>query len=202
MRYLILAYLLTHPFLVQADSKCQKLYEKEVQRISEKSDVPARVGDRVYINPYSGGLGYSPGIEMTSYGPNWAREFLGAILEGPEMTSFSITKGKKKEFLAGMKKELSSVCKLKEDFQYKNLRAFLKQQLDQQSFCPEGKILKPTLFGSFKRFHKVAQSALQDSDDFGLCDQKVIQDDSHRLFKEHTSTKSKNQSQKSRVKQN
>lgn len=201
MKFLIILCLLTHPFLLQADSECQKRYEEEAQRISEKSDVPARVGDRVHINPYSGALGYSPGISVTSYGPNWARDFLWAIADGPEMTSFSITKGKKKEFLEGMKKELSSVCKLKEDPQYKNLRAFLKQQLDQQRFCPEGKILKPTLFGSFKRFHKVAKSALEDSDNFGLCDQKVVQDDSHRQVKEsiHNST---DKSQNPRAKQN
>ncbi|MFA5583549.1 MAG: hypothetical protein WDA09_04975 [Bacteriovoracaceae bacterium] len=203
MKYLILLSLVTLTLNLWAKSDCEALYEAEVAEIAQKSDRPTRVGDKVYVNPYSGGLGYSPGVEMTSYGPNWAREFLGAINDGPELTSFSITKGKKKEFLNDLRKELSSVCKLKADPEHKNLRAFLKQQLDQQNFCPEGKILKPTMFGSYKRFHKIVKNALADSDDMSLCDNKVVQDDSHRKVKDTPQESSKrSHQQRNRAQQN
>lgn len=203
MKYLIILSLMTHASLLWAKSECETLYEAEAAEISKKVDRPTRVGDQVYVNPYNGGIGYSPGVEMTSHGPNWAREFLGAIHEGPELTSFSITKGKKREFLSDLRKDLSSVCKLKEDPEHKRLRAFLKQQLDQQSFCPEGKLLKPTMFGSYKRFHKVVKRALADSDDMSLCDRKVVQDDSHRMVKDHHPESSKRtHQQRNRAQQN
>lgn len=203
MKYLILAIFMTQSFFVQAQSSCVRLYEERAHEIAGEVDETTRVGNQIFLNPLSGQLGYSPGFEVNSPGPNWARDFLWAIEDGPEMTSFSITKGKKKEFLADMRKQLSSVCKMKDDPQYKNMRAFLKRLLEEGQFCPKGKTLKPTLFGSFKHFHKIAKSSLADADDFSLCDSKVVQDDSHRMIKAAPDTQNtpKN-SHKSAVQQN
>lgn len=183
MKLILATLMLSLSTLSLAHSQCEQLYERQLKVIAEKVDYQSSAGGGAYINP-NGSIGYHPGVTLTKEGPNWVRDVLFAINYGPEQTIFSKTDGRSREFLKDLTKVLAKECKLRPDPQYTNLRLHLKSLLVQDQLCPQGQILAPSIFGSYKKIHQVVVKSLRDEDHFSLCDQAVVRDDSHRSVKE------------------
>jgi len=75
-------------------NSCLPLYEKKAEEIQKKDGYKERVGSHLYIN--NGQLGYWPGIEVSAYIDNWARDLVYAIKWGPAFFSYSKDDPKKR----------------------------------------------------------------------------------------------------------
>jgi hypothetical protein len=178
-------------------NSCLPLYEKKAEEIQKKDGYKERLGGQIYI--HNGQLGYWPGIEVSAYIDNWARDLVYAIKWGPGFFSYS-KDDPKKEWLESFRKAIKDDCKLPHN-NYDYLRAMLSELMEDGSFCPNQKIFDPGFFGNKSDFKKVLQSAVKDQRFSHYCSDKAVKDDSDRVIKslddsESLAPKSKRQTTK------
>lgn len=197
MKRIILALsMMTLSYDIYAES-CLPLYEKKAEEIQKKDGYKERLGGQIYIN--NGQLGYWPGIEVSAYIDNWARDLVYAIKWGPGFFSYS-KDDPKREWLESFRKAIKEDCKLPHN-NYDHLRAMLSELMEDGSFCPNQKIFDPGFFGSKSEFKKVLQLAVKDQRFSHYCSDKAVKDDSDRMIKtvddsESLAPKSKRQTTK------
>lgn len=167
-------------FEVSAD--CFPLYEKKAEEIQKKDGYTTSVGGQVYQNPYSGQLGYWPGIKVNADIDNWAEDLVAAIKWGPYIYSFK-SDDPRKEWLEAFRKAVKKDCKLPED-NHDKLRAMLKELMEDGSFCPDGKIIEHKFLKGKNPFKDVLKKAVKDQRFAHYCQDESVSDDSFRKIKE------------------
>lgn len=179
MRKFILLLVLLSQIPANADS-CFPLYDQESKRIQDKDGYTKNVGGQVFVQ--NGQLGYWPGIKVQANIDNWARDFVDAIKWGPYIYSFS-SHDPRKDWLEAFRKSIKKDCKIPEN-DYDKLRAILTELMEDGSFCPEGKILRPKLLGGKSAFKKILKKAVEDQKFAHYCQDRSIVDESYREIKD------------------
>lgn len=179
-----------------ADS-CFPLYQKVADEIQKKGAHDKYVGGQIYVN--NGQLGYWPGMKVSGHVDNWSQELIDAIKWGPFLWSAS-SEDPRKEWLEAFRKSIKDECKLPKD-NYDNLRAMLKELMEDGSFCPDNKTLQPKFIKGKTDFKKILKEAIKDQRFAHYCLDKAVKDDSHREIKDVSEKGSKNQNGSSAGKQ-
>ena len=164
---------------VMADS-CFPLYQKVADEIQTKGAHDEYVGGQVYVN--NGQLGYWPGMKVSGHVDNWSQELIDAIKWGPFIWSAS-SEDPRKEWLESFRKSIKDECKLPKD-NYDNLRAMLKELMEDGSFCPGNKTLEPKFLKGKTDFKKILKEAVKDQRFSQHCFDKAVKDESHREIKD------------------
>lgn len=167
-------------FELSAD--CFPLYEKKAEEIQKKDGYTTSVGGQVYQNPYSGQLGYWPGIKVNADIDNWAEDLVSAIKWGPYIYSFK-TDDPRKEWLEAFRKAVKNECKLPKD-NHDKLRAMLKELMEDGSFCPDNKIIEHKFLKGKNPFKDVLKKAVKDQRFAHYCQDESVSDDSFRKVKD------------------
>lgn len=173
----VLLFSLSSPLLAES---CFPLYQKVADDIQKKGAHDEYVGGQIYVN--QGQLGYWPGIKVSGHVDNWSQELIDAIKWGPFIWSAS-SEDPRKEWLEAFRKSIKDECKLPKD-NYDTLRAMLKELMDDGSFCPDGKTLEQKLLKGKSDFKKILKNAVNDQKFAHYCQDKAVQDDSHRAVKD------------------
>lgn len=183
---LLTLFSLTLSSLTFAD--CFPLYEKKAAEIQKKDGYTTSVGGQVYQNPYSGQLGYWPGIEVSADIDNWAEDLVNAIKWGPFIYSFK-SEDPRKEWLEAFRKSVKNDCKLPKD-NHDKLRAMLKELMEDGTFCPNNKIIDHKIFKGKSPFKDVFKKAVKDQRFAHYCQDESVADDSFRKVKDVQENKS------------
>lgn len=161
---------------------CFPLYEKKAEEIQKKDGYTTSVGGQFYQNPYSGQLGYWPGMQVQADIDNWAEDLVSAIKWGPYIFGFS-KDDPRKAWLEAFRKSVKSECKLPKD-NYDKLRAMLKELMEDGSFCPDKKIIDHKFLKGKSPFKDVFKKAVKDQRFAHYCQDGSIADDSFRSVKD------------------
>lgn len=176
----ILILLTTLPTL---GAPCWELYKEEEKKIDQEGAHSVYVGGRFY--QHSGQIFYDPGIKVSGPVDNWARDFNDAIKWGPASGYFA-KKNQRQDWLEELQSAIENDCSSKnEDFE--SLRAMLSELMEDGSLCPEGKIIRPKLFGRKTDFKKILRQSIKDNKFTHLCQGPSVVDDSDRSIKNQPS---------------
>lgn len=160
MKSLILLTLIftTTPPYAQESTSCWPVYEAEEKKINEENGYTTHVGGQLYV--HNGQLGYWPGIKVQADIDNYAEDLILGIKWGP-MIMFSSKEDPRLTMLEAIKKGISKDCPLKHDnSQHDILRSMLTELMDDGSFCPQGKALRPQFFSRWKNFRTILKEAV------------------------------------------
>ncbi len=149
----LLLFLITLSFSSMTSAQnCSQIIRKEAERINEERGYTTHVGGQFYTNPWSGQIGYYPGIPVAAKIDNWARDLNDAILWGP----YSMTSGidERREILEGFHRSIRRNCKLPDD-NHRTLRMMLRELYDEDVFCKNNTFLDRPFLRPWKHYHKV-----------------------------------------------
>lgn len=161
---------------------CFPLYEKKAAEIQKKDGYSTSVGGHIYQNPYSGQLGYWPGIKVAADIDNWAEDLVNAVKWGPYIYSFR-SDDPRKAWLEAFRKSIKKDCKLPVE-NYDKLRAMLKELMEDGSFCPNNKIIDHKFLKGKNPFKDVLKKAVKDQRFAHYCQDESVADDSFRKIKD------------------
>lgn len=177
VKHLFMSAFFLFPTLVSAES-CFPLYEKEAEGLRREK----HVGGQFFVQ--NGQLGYHPGLKMTDNQFNWAQNLIDGIKWGPYMKFSSHSEDPREDWLEIFRKAVKDECDLPKG-EYTELRSMLKTLMEDGSFCPGNKIIKP--FGWFETkgdFKNVLVAAVEAQRFPEYCKSKSVKDDSHREVKD------------------
>lgn len=195
-KHLLMSAVFLFPTLVSAES-CFPLYEKMGAELRGEK----YVGGSLIVAP-GGQLGYNPGLKVTDNQFNWAQNLVDGIKWGPYMKiGGGYSEDPREDWLELFRKAVKSECDLPKG-EYTELRSMLKTLMEDGSFCPENKIIKP--FGFFETkgdFKKVLVDAVEAQRFPEYCKSKAVKDDSDREVKDTSDGVKKSKSQSKASKQ-
>jgi hypothetical protein len=168
---------------------CFPLYEQKANAIQKRDGYETHIGGQIYIN--QGQLDYWPGITVQASISNWSKELVEAIKWGPFFFTVS-DEDPRKDWLEAFRKSIRRECKLPEK-NYDHLRAMLKELMEDGSFCPGNKILKPKLIKGKSEFKKVLKNAISEGRFNEYCRRPNVVNESYRKIKDVQETKKKDQ---------
>ncbi|MBY0516699.1 MAG: hypothetical protein K2P81_07320 [Bacteriovoracaceae bacterium] len=190
MKTLILFSLLIFSAQVSADS-CFPVYEAEAAKINKEDGYTQSVGGQIYV--VNGQIGYWPGIQVAADIDNWAEDFVMGVKYGPFMKFGYDKEDPREDILKMFAKQIKDDCSLPKD-NYDNVRAMLKELMNDGSFCPEGKMLERPFLNRWKHFKKVLKSSVEGGRFQEYCQSSAVADDSSREIKDVGSSSSSSSS--------